>query len=580
MERQSNRGAGGPWAPCALWLLAAAAVAWASWRAYAAWWTADDAFISFRYARNLVEGLGLVFNAGERVEGYTNFLWTLWTAAGLWSGYGAEDWANFWGLAAYSGSILLLAANSQLRRPHGGWVLPLAALGAALHGDWRIYATSGLETSMFTFLLLAGTLLVAWNLDRPVALGGAGILFALAGLTRPDGVLPAAVAALFVLAFARPRGKCAASFGLGFVVVWLPATLWRMNYYRSFFPNTYYAKSAYLAWYGQGWRYLVLYYGKYWLLLTGPLLLLAALAMERLRGGRGTAPGAALQWRQALLAAAILASYTFYIVRVGGDFMFARMLVPTAPFLLLLFELGWTAAFRTRPVWGCCLALAALAGVQLTPHPLPGSQLRYGVANEWLYYSKERVAGLDHSAEVLGRTFASLPVRVAFYGDEARIVYKARFPVAIESHAGLTEPEVAHQELDRRRRVGHEKHASARYLIEQRKAHFTFSGVPRQLIGLNQEIPEVLVRFDPDVWGQVLHWDPELMAALAGRGVPIPDFPSYLQGYVDRLDQLPTEEVEDAFRKFRLFYFDHVQDPEREAAFRRRLAAGTAQARP
>ena len=37
----------------------------------------DDAFISFRYARNLLDGHGLVWNPGERVEGYTNFLWTI-----------------------------------------------------------------------------------------------------------------------------------------------------------------------------------------------------------------------------------------------------------------------------------------------------------------------------------------------------------------------------------------------------------------------------------------------------------------------------------------------------------------------
>src|SRR5262245_36467174 len=40
----------------------------------------DDAFISLRYARNLATGHGLVYNAGERVEGYTNFLWTLFLA--------------------------------------------------------------------------------------------------------------------------------------------------------------------------------------------------------------------------------------------------------------------------------------------------------------------------------------------------------------------------------------------------------------------------------------------------------------------------------------------------------------------
>ena len=33
----------------------------------------DDAFISLRYAKNLVTGFGLVYNAGERVECYTNY---------------------------------------------------------------------------------------------------------------------------------------------------------------------------------------------------------------------------------------------------------------------------------------------------------------------------------------------------------------------------------------------------------------------------------------------------------------------------------------------------------------------------
>jgi arabinofuranosyltransferase len=40
-------------------------------------WLSDDGFISFRYAQNLAEGRGLVYNAGEYVEGYTNLLWTL-----------------------------------------------------------------------------------------------------------------------------------------------------------------------------------------------------------------------------------------------------------------------------------------------------------------------------------------------------------------------------------------------------------------------------------------------------------------------------------------------------------------------
>ncbi len=54
----------------------------------------DDSFISFRYARNLVAGHGLVFNPGDPVEGYTNFLWTVVTSLGLALGLEALPWAQ------------------------------------------------------------------------------------------------------------------------------------------------------------------------------------------------------------------------------------------------------------------------------------------------------------------------------------------------------------------------------------------------------------------------------------------------------------------------------------------------------
>src|SRR5438046_1501989 len=52
----------------------------------------DDAFITYRYAENLARGLGLVYNPGERVEGYSNFLWTLMMAVVVKLGGRPEDW--------------------------------------------------------------------------------------------------------------------------------------------------------------------------------------------------------------------------------------------------------------------------------------------------------------------------------------------------------------------------------------------------------------------------------------------------------------------------------------------------------
>ena len=49
-------------------------------------WIADDAYISFRFAANWANGLGPVWNAGERVEGYTNPLWVALAALGEWLG--------------------------------------------------------------------------------------------------------------------------------------------------------------------------------------------------------------------------------------------------------------------------------------------------------------------------------------------------------------------------------------------------------------------------------------------------------------------------------------------------------------
>src|SRR2546430_16058094 len=71
----------------------------------------DDAFISFVFARNLAEHGQLVFNLGERVEGYTNFLWTVLLASGMKLGVGPVAASRFLGVAFAVG---VLAATVRL----------------------------------------------------------------------------------------------------------------------------------------------------------------------------------------------------------------------------------------------------------------------------------------------------------------------------------------------------------------------------------------------------------------------------------------------------------------------------------
>ena len=268
-----------------LWI-GAAVTAWGTLRALHFSWVCDDAYLSFRYARNLTRGMGLVFNAGERVEGYTNFLWTLWCALGLRLGVTPETWSVLWGVACFTASLMLLCVFTLWRRREtGSFLLPVAAMLAASHRDWAIYATSGLEASLLCLLAVGGYLLLVLRPLAPARAAAAGAELGLASLTRPDGILFAALGGLFVLWTARPRWRVALAYAIPFLAVWLPWMMWKLGYYGDVFPNTYYAKSAYLPWYEQGLVYLGLYFMKYGVLASG--LMGRGAGGARSRGERG-----------------------------------------------------------------------------------------------------------------------------------------------------------------------------------------------------------------------------------------------------------------------------------------------------
>jgi len=73
----------------------------------------DDVFIFIRYAQNWVNGHGLVFNIGERVEGFTSPAWTLLTAFFIRLGLPALESLQMAGLLAFAASA---AATARLAR--------------------------------------------------------------------------------------------------------------------------------------------------------------------------------------------------------------------------------------------------------------------------------------------------------------------------------------------------------------------------------------------------------------------------------------------------------------------------------
>ncbi|MBK8259444.1 MAG: hypothetical protein IPK82_43160 [Polyangiaceae bacterium] len=322
--------------------------------------TVDDAYISYRYAKNLARGLGLVFNEGERIEGYTNFLFTCLLAGAIKLGLDPDRAAKVIGAVSALGTVACAYGISSRVSPLRAvpvlstWLLASSVVTAG-------YAVFGLETSLFVFLILFGTWLFLREREKPPgsltkSIPWSGIVFAAAGLTRPEAPMFVGLLMLFLAAPTRGRLTARAYFqGLfgkqnlvRLVLFVVPVALhlaFRKSYYGAFLPNTFQAKTGNLTQQvHSGIDYLKKYAGH-----AGPFLTLAL-------GGAALA----IHRRSRVLGvfAAVAASVLVYIIAVGGDWMPQfRFVAPFEPFAFLLVDVFVRDMVETkrRPV---LLALA------------------------------------------------------------------------------------------------------------------------------------------------------------------------------------------------------------------------------
>jgi len=329
-------------------ILIIAVVAGLAYRAWGLWWLCDDAFISFRYARNLAEGRGLVFNVGERVEGYTNFLWVLELAA-IWRVTGVQpETASLVLSVLCTGLLLLIVAWMAFRQRSWGSVVAVLVLLAA-NRSFAVWVTSGLETRQFSLFVLAAVALL--GSPRAASAGvdtrgliAASFMLAACELTRPEGSL------IFVACFAcyvlyqwmarRLSFRGILALGVPFTVLVGAHYLWRRGYYHDWLPNTYYAKHV-RAWRESGDHYFTAAALEHGLYLLVPLGLFGL--VHRLRRQDPTH----------LFSAAILVPHALYVRDIGGDHFEFRPLDFYWPLLSLaavdgLFALASWLSLRVR----------------------------------------------------------------------------------------------------------------------------------------------------------------------------------------------------------------------------------------
>ncbi len=304
----------------------------------------DDAFISYRYAKNLVAGEGLVFNPGERVEGFTNLLWTLLVALGLALGVSAKATAAALGFVF--GAATLVTTHLFARRVLEDELLAIAAPALVYASTpFMVWSISGMETPLFVWAVTLSVMSASrgrFDLAFSAAL--------IATLTRPDGVLVAAVVACVWLYDSARRRRWDWRWPMLYAGAVLLLTGFRLAYYGSPVPNTFYAKVG-----GVPVLHAIAYFQQF--LESGPILLLPMAAVAGIRDRR--------LWPAGLFGM-LLAAYVF---AVGGDvFPDARFLLPLVPCLAVLALRGMQIGYARDRRLG--MAAASLIIVALVIQPV------------------------------------------------------------------------------------------------------------------------------------------------------------------------------------------------------------------
>ncbi len=408
-------------------------------------WKSDDAYIAFVYARNWVAGHGLVFNIGERVEGYTCFLWVALCALGELLGADIAQWSTALGIASAVGTIFVtwrLAQDLAPRESRTSAVFAGLLVGTYPGVVW--WAPSGMETMLFTFLVTAAIWRHVRDGARSVA---APVLLALASLTRPEGWLLGPLLCLDALRL--DPWKHGRRYTAIYAGIFAPYYAWRCWYYGYPLPNTFYAKVGHSQ--EQVWRgaqYVRRFLGAG----GGAVLALPALVLLRSMG------------RRLMVVYAFLAMYFVYVVVVGGDvFNLYRFLVPIVPTLVALCLAGFLlfTADRRHGRPGRTSVAAWVFAILLTANYawlysyLPGS-LQSATAGRTMMRGP-----CPDLAQSIGPndTIASAGIGILKFCTGARVI----------DMLGLTDEHIAHRVMPNMGRgiQGHEKY-DADYVFAQR----------------------------------------------------------------------------------------------------------------
>ncbi len=351
----------------------------------------DDANITLNYAENIARGLGYVyFEGGERVEGSTSALWTLYVSLAFVLFERPEPFLGLTGVVITFGIVLLSIRIARIllrlmqldMRFAAPFVAVLFALFPAFF-DWSVWSfmDAGLWFLTLTALIHTGLRLIEMRSigtgDGPVL--GFAALSALVTVSRPEGVVVGVGCSLVLLGVGwmlmRPRIIAAPLLGMAASLAAFAALVGlRIWYFGYPHPNTYYAKVStdFLPQVIQG-----AHYTKSYLMVPGHLLViaLAALGLLRLRSLSRHTPAYQASLSAVLLIALTVAGGVAVYTALGGDHfsahrfyqVFLPLLIPAATVLLTMVAFSSTGV-PSRGVLGVLGVSAVLGGIYQWNH--------------------------------------------------------------------------------------------------------------------------------------------------------------------------------------------------------------------
>ncbi len=419
----------------------------------------DDAYISFVYARNLSENGELVFNLGDRVEGVTNFLWTVALATAHFVGFNIET-ASL--VLAFTFAALTIRSCMTMFEDFSCQLA--IALILASSASFACWTSGGLETMMFAYVVVLSFLRFHnHGNDRWVV-----ALCLIATLVRPEGSLLFlclwGASVLDALTSVKGPSLRALKSLLLYLVLFSILIACRKLYFGEWLPNTFFVKagqstelySRQLS--DQGAFYLNQWCEKSFLYYLAPFFALGIVSQVK---------------RSGLAALLLVVAYCFYSIRVGGDFMGLHRFMMPATILIFVYSVFGMKALLSLVKWHPATVVIAPLIFGVSQYSISAEAAKQKSADSGIDapgYLKEYADDRAAVGKAMEGCFE--PEHFSIFGGVGAQPFFSRAQGV--DVFGLVSKEVAHKLKPTRPRPGHNKWAPPQFLMDHYDPDFVF----------------------------------------------------------------------------------------------------------